>query len=167
MNSASRRALFALAMLLPAALAACAASPRPIDLSPTQMEALQVRQIEVPTDRAFSAASGALVDAGYHILVSDADAGVLTAELRQDPAVAANVATVIGVAVLTLGHMYYDLPPTYHALCLQVLPDGSARSRVRIRSFVNAQGDHDPGKVEQIWTLMQRQVLMRELPAKP
>jgi hypothetical protein len=168
MSPTPLRCLLAASFLFVGLLGGCAASPRTTELSPTQMEALQVRQVDAPAERAFSAASGALVDAGYHILVSDADAGILSAELRHDPAVAANVATIIGVAVLSLGHVYYDLPPTYHALCLQVLPDFSpARSRVRIRSFVNAQGHHDPGKVEQIWTLMQRQVLMRELPAAP
>lgn len=161
-----RLSLGLLLAALPAWLAACAASPRPDPLSATQMDALQVRQVESPVDRTFAAATGALVDAGYSVLVSDADAGVLTAELRQDPAVAANVATIVSVAVLSLGHVYYDLPPTYHALCLQVLPDGPNRSRVRIRSYLNAQGHYEPEKVEQIWTLMQRQVLMRELPAE-
>jgi hypothetical protein len=164
MTAQLQRALLLAMLFAGAMLTGCAASPKPVNLTATQMDALQVRQVDAATDRAFSAASSALIDAGYQILVSDADAGVLTAEFRQDPAVASNVATIVGTLVLTLGHAYYDLPPTYHALCLQVLPDGAARSRVRIRSFVNAQGDYDPGKVEQIWTLMQRQVLMKELP---
>lgn len=167
MRSGVTRLLCLLLAGAPSVISACAASPRPDGLSPTQLDALQVRRVEASVDRTFAAATGALIDAGYAVLISDAEAGVLTAELRQDPAVAADIATVVGVAVLSLGYVYYDLPPTYHELCLQVLPDGPGRSRVRIRSFLNAQNHHNPEKVEQIWTLMQRQVLMRDLPTPP
>ncbi len=137
----------------------CAAKP---PLSPTQMEALQTREVEAGADRAFAAATNAVLDAGYRLRMSDADAGILAAELRQDPAVAANVGVIVATALVTLGHAVADLPPTYHELCVQVMPEGSGRSKVRIRSYLNASAAHEPEVVEQIWTLMQRQVLMKE-----
>jgi hypothetical protein len=137
----------------------CSATPK---YTPTQMDALQTREVEAPLNRTFDAATNALLDAGYNMLLSDADAGLLTAEFRQDPAVAANVAVIVGSALLTLGRAPTDLPPTYHEISLHVLPLGPSRSTVRIRCFENAQAIDEAKTVEQIWTLMQRQVLMKE-----
>jgi hypothetical protein len=135
------------------------------------MDALQVRLVEAPPDRAFAAASSALLDAGYQIHVSDADAGVMTGEKREDPAVAANVTVIILTAILSEGHAAQDLPPTYHAVSVQVLPVSALHTNVRIRPFLNGLAcpctERDAAGravVEQLWTLMQRQVLMKEPP---
>jgi hypothetical protein len=139
-------------------------------MTATQMDALQVREVEVPPDRAFAAASSALFDAGYQIHVSDADAGLLTAERREDPSVAVNATLVILTAILTRGGGAQDKPPDYYAICIEVLPKGATNSDVRIRPFFNGQvqtADNPAARktVQEIWTLMQRQVLMKE-PAK-
>lgn len=139
-------------------------------MTATQMDALQVREVEVPADRAFAAASSALFDAGYQIHVSDADAGLLTAERREDPSVAVNATLVILTAILTRGGGSTDKPPDYYAICIEVLPRGDTHSDVRIRPFFNGQvqtADNPNARktVQEIWTLMQRQVLMKE-PAK-
>ncbi|MBX3381059.1 MAG: hypothetical protein KF805_13275 [Phycisphaeraceae bacterium] len=136
-------------------------------MTATQLDALQVREVEVPADRAFAAASSALFDAGYQIHVSDADAGLLTAERREDPSVAANATLLILTAILTRGGGAQDKPPDFYAICIEVLPDGPDRSAVRIRPFLNGQvqSAQNPAArktVGELWTLMQRQVLMKE-----
>jgi len=136
-------------------------------MTATQMDALQVREVEVPPDRAFAAASSALFDAGYQIHVSDADAGLLTAERREDPSVAVNATLVILTAILTRGGGAQDKPPDYYAICIEILPKGPNNSDVRIRPFFNGQvqtADNPAARktVQEIWTLMQRQVLMKE-----
>jgi hypothetical protein len=135
-------------------------------MTQTQMDALQVRLVEAPPERAFAAASSALFDAGYQVTVSDSSWGILTAEKREDPAVAANVAVII---LTTLARNPTDIPPTYHAVSIQVLPASQNRANVRIRPFLNgyscpctAQDKEGREVVEQLWTLMQRQVLMKE-----
>lgn len=157
------RAAALLFLAVPLLLAGCAADP---PLSQTQMDALQVRLVEAPPDRAFAAASSAIIDAGYDIHVSDGEWGILTAEKRQDPALAANIAVVI---LSSLARAPTDLPPTYHAVAIQVLPVPQNRANVRIRPFINGQpcactlADKEGREVvEQLWTLMQRQVLMKE-----
>ncbi|MFO0860940.1 MAG: hypothetical protein U0570_10315 [Phycisphaerales bacterium] len=145
-------------------LAGCEATP---PMTVTQLDALQVREVEAPADRAFAAASGALFDAGYQVHVSDADAGLLTGERREDPAVATNAAVVILSAILTRGAGTTDKPPDYYAVCIQVMPMTADRSSVRIRPFFNGRvqaASSAPAQetVKELWTLMQRQVLMKE-----
>ncbi len=136
----------------------------------TQNDALQVREVDVGQDRAFSQATNAMIDAGYQVEVSDSAAGLLTGEKRQDPAVATNVAIILLSAIASRGMFVQDQPPDYHAVCLQITPTGPGRSSVRFRPFVNGQAlsAADPAAqktVEELWTLMQRQGLMKEPPA--
>jgi len=158
------KCLALIGLLLVAALCGCEATP---PMTATQMDALQVREVEVPADRAFAAASSALFDAGYQIHVSDADAGLLTAERREDPAVAVNATLVILTAILSKGGGAQDKPPDYYTICIEVLPRTADHSDIRIRPFFNGQvqsADNAAARktVQEIWTLMQRQVLMKE-----
>ena len=138
-------------------------------MTPTQMDALQVRVVEAPPERAYAAATSALLDAGYLIHVSDGDAGLLTAEKRVDTPIATNVAVIVLSTVLTLGHAPVDVPPSYHAVSIQVLPGTAGRSSVRVRPFLNglpAPCDTATAEgrttIDELWALMQRQVLMKE-----
>ncbi len=135
-------------------------------LTQTQMDAIQVRVVEAPPDRAFGAAASALLDAGYQVFVTDADSGFLTGEKRKDPAVGLNILEIV---VTTLARAPQDLPPDFYAVSIQVLPETGGRAKVRIRPFDNgvASDCTDPegdGRkvVEELWALMQRQVLMKE-----
>jgi len=157
------KSLVALIALVCLPLAGCVADP---PLTQSQMDALQVRLVEAPPERAFAAASSAVIDAGYTVNVSDGEWGILSAEKRQDPAIAANIAIMI---LSTLARSPTDLPPTFHAVAIQVLPASQNRTNIRIRPFINGQpcacnqADKEGREVvEQLWTLMQRQVLMKE-----
>lgn len=158
------KALILLPLLFVGALSGCETTQ---PMTVTQLDALQVREVEANPDRAFAAASSALFDAGYQIHVSDADAGLLTAERREDPSVATNAAMIILSSILTRGTGAQDKPPDFHAVCIEVLPAGAERSDVRIRPYLNGQAlsPKSPGArdtVQELWTLMQRQVLMKE-----
>ena len=71
MTRGARLTAGALSCLL---LCACAAEPV---LTPAQREALEVRTIEAPADQTLRAAAGVLMDQGYLITLSDADAGLV------------------------------------------------------------------------------------------
>lgn len=149
------------AVLALASLAACAAPPQSI----TEMDAAELRTVEAPADATYSAASHALADAGYILCVSDADAGLLTGQKRIDPAPAPNAAVIILTTILT--NQPHDLPPEFHALCIQVRPDGPARSSVRLRAFRDGGAIPDPEVVQQLWTLIAREALRRAAPTSP
>ncbi len=145
-------------------LGGCGAGKPP--LTPTQLDAIQVRVVEASPDRAFGAATSALLDGGYQVFVSDGDSGFLTGEKRKDPAVGLNILEIV---VTTLARAPQDLPPDFYAVSIQVLPETGGRAKVRIRPFDNgiASDCSDPegdGRkvVEELWALMQRQVLMKE-----
>lgn len=147
-------------------LAGCETGP---PMTQTQIDALQVREVEVGADRAFAAASSALLDSGYLIHVSDADAGLLTGERREDPSTATTATVVILSAILTRGMGARDKAPDYHTVCIEVLPDSADRSSIRIRPFFNGRAlkpENPEGQktVQELWVLMQRQVLMKEPP---
>jgi hypothetical protein len=140
-------------------------------LTQTQMDALQVRLVEAPPDRAFAAASSALMDAGYRLKLSDSNVGIMTGEMRQDPSYGADVAAVL---LASLGGTPMMLQPKLHAVAIQVLPASNGRSQVRIRPFLNGwaracteKDSEGRAVIEQLWTLMQRQLLMKEPSREP
>lgn len=153
----NRPGLAAAALAL-ASLAACAAPPQSV----TEMDASELRTVEAPADATYSAASHALADAGYILCVSDADAGLLTGEKRIDPAPAPNAAFIVFTAVFA--NRPTELPPEFHALCIQVRPDGPGRSSVRLRAFRDGGAVPDPEVVQQLWTLIAREALRRAAP---
>jgi hypothetical protein len=162
MNGALR--MWALVVVGVAVLGGCGAGRPP--LTQTQLDAIQVRVVEASPDRAFGAATSALLDGGYQVFVSDGDSGFLTGEKRKDPAVGLNILEIV---VTTLARAPQDLPPDFYAVSIQVLPETGGRAKVRIRPFDNGiasdctDPDGDGRKVvEELWALMQRQVLMKE-----
>ena len=149
-----------LALLLP--LAACAGP----QYSKAQLDALEIRDTDAPPDRAFAAASNAVLDASYQVLLTDADAGLLTAMRRVDPSVAEHAAVITLSTLLTLGRGPVDAEPNYYALGIQVPPRPGGQSSVRIRTFGPRGATPNRDTIQQIWTLMERQVLMKE-PSRP
>ena len=148
-----------------ALLLGCEASP---PMTQTQVDALEIREIEAPPDRAYAAASNALLDSGYQLHVSDADAGIITAERRVDPSVATNTAKLLITAILTRGMAAQDQPPDYFGVCVEILPRTASATAVRMQTYLNgrvepADSPASQKTVQELWTLMQRQVLMKDL----
>jgi hypothetical protein len=145
----------ALALVVVAALASGCSSSGP-KLSTTQIESLQVREVNASSDRAFSAVANAMVDAGYSARVSDSDAGLLTGYKLVEHSDGRKIL----VAVLTRGSG--RVPPDVLHLCAVVSEAAPGRSNVRIQTYLNGVASIDQAFVEEFWVLVQRQVLMKE-----
>jgi hypothetical protein len=136
-------------------------------LTKTQLDALQVRQVEASPDRAFAAATNAVIDAGFTVEVTDGDAGLLTAVRREDPSVVEHAAILTLTTVLTLGHYPSLAPSRLYAVGVQVLPRPGGLALVRIRPYGHSDLGTDQREITQLWTLMQRQVLIRDPVEEP
>jgi hypothetical protein len=152
---------------LAAAVSAAGCAQQQLPSTKTQLDALEVRDVEASPDRAFDAATQAIIDASYQIAVTDGEGGLITARRRVDPSIAEHVAVITLSTVLSLGRMPMDAHPTYYALCVQVLPRAGGLSSVRIRNYGPAGAAPDQETIRQIWTLMQRHVLIKEVIATP
>ncbi len=149
------RAASAILVLLLLALAP-ACGPARTDLSQTQIEALEVREVNAQPDRTFSAVTNAMVDSGYSARVSDSDAGILTGYKLIEHSDGRKIL----VAILTRGQG--QVPPDVHHLCAVVSGAGPGRSSVRVQTYINGVATIDEAFVEEFWVLVQRQVLMKE-----
>lgn len=131
-------------------------------LSKTQVDAIQVRDIEASTDRAFAAATNAVLDAGFTVEVTDGEGGLLSAVRREDPSAAEHAAIIAVSTVLTLGQAPTMAKSRLYGVGIQVLPRQGGLSSVRIRPFGHSSLVEEQKEIQQLWTLMQRQVLIKE-----
>lgn len=131
-------------------------------LSKTQADAIQVRDIEASTDRAFSAATNAVLDAGFTVEVTDGEGGLLTAVRREDPSVAEHAAILTISTILSLGQAPMMAKSRLYGIGVQVLPRQGGLASVRIRPFGHDNLVEEQKEIQQLWTLMQRQVLIKE-----
>jgi len=139
----------AAAILSTTTLTGCMLFQRPApSLSQAQLNAIETRDVDAGFNDTFSAATGALFDAGYTISMSDRQAGLVTGtrsvdrsrqrRFTQDP----------------------TIEDTDYAVSILVRDLGQTRSAVRVKTSVNGQPVVDKQAIDQIWHLMQRQVLM-------
>src|SRR5262245_6341780 len=127
--------------LLP--LGGCTATPK---LTQAQLNAIESRVVEADYDATFDAASGALFDAGYIIAMSDRPGGLLTGTQVVEPE--------------GWDQCWNGPDPRFQAISVQVRHKEASRSTVRIKTQVNGRTRVDQAAIDQIWVLMQRQVLM-------
>lgn len=124
--------------------AGCTASPA---LTQAQLNAIETRVVEAGFDATFNAASGALFDAGYLIFMSDRTGGLLT-----------------GVQVVDdsdwSGFWARSGDEEHLAISVQVRPETAATSLVRIKTQIDGRTKVDQKAIDEIWVLMQQQVLM-------
>jgi len=132
-------------------LSACQTAPT---YSQAALNAIETRNVDASTEDTFSAASGALFDSGYTIAMSDRAAGLLTGSRAKD-----NSST----------RRFWNpaVEDVRFLLSVQIRSVDSKRSVVRIKTSVNGEPTVDKEAIDKIWVLMQRQVLMTELPAMP
>jgi len=138
-----------LLLLLPAACSG--PGKRPDRYSQAQLNAIETREVDASMDETYRAASGALFDAGYTILQSDRDAGLLTGEREVDR---------------TAERIFISgwIKDTKYRMSIHVRETAPKRCDVRIKLSVNGQARVHKETVDEIWKLMQRQVLMKEPP---
>jgi hypothetical protein len=141
-------------------LAVCSggcASPR---LGSAQLDALHTRRYDAPTEATFNATANALIDMGYHIGVTDADGGVLSATRRRDPSIAEHALWLTVSTTLTLGHAPTLAPPDYFIMCVLVAPDGvRPRSVVRFETFKNGRLVDEEKRFDELWARIERRLL--------
>lgn len=118
-------------------------------LSQAQLNAIETRQLDAGMDASFTAASGALFDAGYTVAMSDRHGGLITGTKAKDRT----------QDRLWWGEGIHD---TQYTLSIQMRPDGENRTTVRIKTAVNGELVVDKQAIDQVWVLMQRQVLMTQ-----
>jgi hypothetical protein len=130
-----------------------------VGMSPVQQDALQVRDIDAPMSRAFSAAANALVNAGYTISITDGDGGLLVAWRREDPSAARQVATVTLTALLSFGTAPMLAESYHYSACVQVLPRPNGLASVRICLYGHGDLKAEEAIIDDLWIQMQREVL--------
>ena len=126
-------------------LGGCTTTPQ---FTQAQLNAIETRVVEADFDATFDAASGALFDAGYIVAMSDRPGGLLTGT---------QVTEATGWEAFWNGS-----DPRFLAISVQVRRTAPQRSLVRIKTQVNGRVRVDQAAIDQIWILMQRQVLMSE-----
>jgi hypothetical protein len=129
---------------------ACSSFPgiEPDDLTQSQVNAIETRVVEASMDETFTAASHALFDAGYQIAMSDRTGGLLT-----------------GTKIVKAGA--FQIPAVLrYALSIQIRKTRSRNCEARIHTTVNGEARVDKEAIDQIWVLMQRQVLMKGPPPR-
>ncbi len=124
-------------------LGGCTSAPR---YTQAQLNAIETRVVEADFNETFDAASGALFDAGYIIAMSDRTGGLLTGTQ---------------VTEATGWNEFWGGPdPRFLAISIQVRAREPDQSIVRIKTQINGRVKVDQAAIDQIWILMQRQVLM-------
>jgi hypothetical protein len=126
----------------------CTSTVSPKRFTQAQLTAIETRIVDASMDDTYSAASSALFDAGYTISMSDRAGGLLTGAQGKD-----NTAARIWISPY--------IRDTSFVISIQVKSSGSRTSDVRIKTSINGQPTVDKKAIDQIWILMQRQVLMR------
>ena len=117
-------------------------------LSQAQLNAIETREVDAGISETYNAASGALFDAGYTIAMSDRQGGLLT-----------------GTRVIDMSKDRFwnsNIQDTRLAISMQIREISPKFCAVRIKTQVNGVPKVDKKAIDQLWTLMQRQVLMKE-----
>lgn len=128
-------------------MSGCGAFLKP-PLTQAQLNAIETRDVDAGFDETFNAASGALFDAGYIISMSDRQGGLITGTKSTDRSRQRR-----WLADQTI-------EDTDYAVSILVREDTGDRCSVRVKTSVNGQPRVDKRAIDQIWVLMQRQVLM-------
>lgn len=133
-------------LLLSVFLAGCQSSPK---YTQAQLNAMETRVVDADLDETFNAVSNALFDAGYTIKMSDRQAGLITGEKAKD----------MSSARLWWGSYIQDIQ---YAISIHVRETGAKQCSVRIKTAINGEPQVNKEAIDQLWILMQRQVLMKE-----
>jgi hypothetical protein len=130
--------------------AGCAShGARPGKYSQAQLNAIETREVEASFNECYSAASNALFDAGYTIGMSDREGGLLTGTKRDSKQ----------SERLWISSFIED---TAFVVSMQVREVEPSLCTVRVKTSVNGEPVVNIKAIDEMWVLMQRQVLMKE-----
>lgn len=119
-----------------------------------QLNAIETREVDASLEETFSAAASALFDAGYTIAMSDRLAGLITGKKSRSQAAARLLIS-------------YAIEDTHFSVSIQVREVSPERCTTRIKTAVNGEPRVKKEAIDEIWVLMQRQVLMKAPPSLP
>jgi hypothetical protein len=126
--------------------AGCASAPK---YTQAQLNAIETRVVDADLNETFNAVSNALFDAGYTIKMSDRQAGLITGEKAKD----------MSSARFWWGSYIKDIE---YAISVHVRETSPKQCTVRIKTSENGEPQVNKEAIDQLWVLMQRQVLMKE-----
>jgi hypothetical protein len=140
--------LVSAAVVVVSALGGCGTSSNLSRYSQAQLNAIETRTVEASLAETFQAASNALFDAGYTIAMSDREGGLITGQRGDDK---------------TAERFWISpyIQDTRFIISIQVREQSSSQTDARIKTSKNGEPYVDEEAIDQIWTLMQRQVLMK------
>jgi len=130
----------------------CSSRQKASSFSQAQLNAIETREVEAGMEATFSAASGAMFDAGYTIAMSDRAAGLLTGKKATD-----NTASRVWVSA--------SIRDEEFVMSVQIRSITPQLSAVRLKTSINGESIVEKEAIDAFWTLMQRQVLMKAPPA--
>ena len=119
-------------------------------LTQAQMNALETREVDATFSETFNAASSALFDAGYTISMSDRDGGLLSGNKSNNR------------RAERFWLKNHNIEDDHFAISIQIQENGPRRCSVRVKTSVNGEPRSDKTAIDQLWVLMQRQVMMKE-----
>jgi hypothetical protein len=138
---------------LAAAASGCGAKP----MSQAQLTAIETREVDANLAATYNAAASALFDAGYTIAMSDRSAGLITGQRGKDRS-------------FDRAMWSPAIQDDRFAISIMMRPNATdTRTAVRVKTSKNGEPVVDRKAIDQVWTLMQRQVLMADplSPAAP
>ncbi len=138
--------VFAVIAGISAYIGACASQPK---YTQAQLNSIETREVDASFDETYSAAANAIFDAGYTIAMSDRASGLITGEAGKD-----NSSARIWVSPAIADSQF--------RISMQIRAIDGRRTSVRIKTSTNGEPVVDKKAIDKIWTLMQRQVLMKE-----
>ncbi len=129
------------------ATAGCSMFAKP-RLSQAAMNAIETREVDADFNETFNAASGALFDAGYIISMSDRQGGLISGTKSTDRSRQRRI------------FKSDKIEDTHFAISVLVREMDPDRCTVRVKTSVNGAPRVDKKAIDEVWVLMQRQVLM-------
>ncbi|MCX5632692.1 MAG: hypothetical protein NTW93_03325 [Phycisphaerae bacterium] len=118
-------------------------------ISQAQLNAIETREVDANMSETYNAVSGALFDAGYTIAMSDRQGGLLTGTKAIDKS----------ADRFWISHSIEDIKFTVSIQIREISPKVCT---VRIKTSRNGVPKVDKKAIDELWILMQRQVLMKE-----
>jgi hypothetical protein len=147
------RSVLAAGTVIVSSLIAGCAAPQPT-YTQAQITAIETREVDATLADTYNAASSALFDAGYTIAMSDRMGGLITGRRGEDKS---NERAWVSPYIRD----------TEFVVSILMRETGPRRTTARIKTAVNGEQRIDEAAIDEIWVLMQRQVLMTEPPATP
>jgi len=131
-----------------------------VQLTQSEIKALETRELDMPYDEAFMAAANGLFSLGFTIDHSDKVAGILTGK-RLDPNTGAKVANAIFFGVIGLA----ATKERNEAISFMLSPLEPDVTQLRMKVVVNGKPVVDRTMMTKIWQQIEREAMLETRPS--